>query len=257
MKKTLFAIGLLVLTSCSITEKLVVLPDDQVKISHEIDFSQMLVMAKSMGGNESKDIAKQKKDTLISFKSIFEKAKDSIALLPVEEQKKLKAIEKYNMKMVMNEDEGQFMMTLFADFDNIKELGQVMDFAEILDKSNVNPTGGKDLPNNLLQTPGKTTFTFADNTFKRKTVFEKPEKVAVDQEAFDSENPDPAQMFEMVKEMPVEMKYKIAYRFPKRIRATNVKNAKISEDRLGVDFEFDLKTYETDPEYLNLEIYFE
>ena len=65
------------------------------------------------------------------------------------------------------------------------------------------------------------------------------------------------QVLEMAKEMPIEMTYKLNYRFAKRIRSTSVKNAKISADRLMVDFEFDMKTYETDPEFLNLEIYFE
>jgi hypothetical protein len=51
MKKTVLLFGFFALFSCSITERLVVLPDDQVKISHEINLSELLVMAKSMGLN--------------------------------------------------------------------------------------------------------------------------------------------------------------------------------------------------------------
>jgi hypothetical protein len=258
MKKTVLLFGFFALFSCSITEKLVVLPDDQVKISHEINLSELLVMAKSMGGNESNEISMQKKqDTIISFKSVFDAKRDSISLLPLENQNQLKILEKYRLKMLINDEEDQFIMTLFADFDNTKELLHAMDIGEVLEKSNINPAGGKDFPEGLMQTPGKTTYSFVDNAFKRQTTFEKKKNSTISQEPFDPENPKPEEMLEMVKDMPIAMTYKIAYRFSKRIRATNVKTAKISADRLNVDFEFDMKTYETDPEYLNLEIYFE
>jgi hypothetical protein len=154
----------------------------------------------------------------------------------------LKILEKYRLKMLINDEEDQFIMTLFADFDNTKELLHAMDIGEVLEKSNINPAGGKDFPEGLMQTPGKTTYSFVDNAFKRQTTFEKKKNSTISQEPFDPENPKPEEMLEMVKDMP---------------RATNVKTAKISADRLNVDFEFDMKTYETDPEYLNLEIYFE
>ena len=104
----------------------------------------------------------------------------------------------------------------------------------------------------------KTTYNFDGQVFKRTSIKnEVPESNQEKTEAFDPENPDMSQVLEMAKEMPIEMTYKLNYRFAKRIRSTSVKNAKISADRLMVDFEFDMKTYETDPEFLNLEIYFE
>lgn len=258
MQKIIVFLAFIVLSSCSITERLIVLPDDQVKISHEINLSELLVMAKSMGGNESGEIPMQKKqDTIISFKSVFDAKRDSISLLPIENQNQLKILEKYRLKMLINDEEDQFIMTLFADFDNTKELLHALDIGEVLEKSNINPAGGKEFPEGLMQAPGKTTYSFEDNMFKRQTTFEKKKISTISQEPFDPENPKPDEMLEMVKEMPIAMTYKIAYRFSKRIRATNVKNAKISADRLNVDFEFDMKTYETNPEYLNLEIYFE
>ena len=260
MKKILFLLALVLLSSCSITERLIILPNEEVKIAHEIDMSQMLVMAKSMGdGGDTEDLSnKKKQDTVFSFKSILEEKKDSIALLPMDEQIKLLALEKYHFKMEMDESQDQFLMTIFADFSSIDEFKNVMAFDEVLNNSNVNPLGGKKLPSNLAAYNLKTTYNFDGQVFKRTSIKnEVPESNQEKTEAFDPENPDMSQVLEMAKEMPIEMTYKLNYRFAKRIRSTSVKNAKISADRLMVDFEFDMKTYETDPEFLNLEIYFE
>ena len=57
MKKILFLLAIVFLSSCSITERLIILPNEEVKIAHEIDMSQMLIMAKSMGdGCDTEDL---------------------------------------------------------------------------------------------------------------------------------------------------------------------------------------------------------
>lgn len=251
----------LFLSSCSITERLIVLPNDEIKMAHDIDMSQLLIMGKSMGGDQNTDLSNMKKqDTVFSFQSILDQKKDSIALLPLEEQLKLKSLEKYHLKMLMDESQDQMLMTIFADFSSINELNSMMTYNEILNKTNFNPIGGKNLPTEVPASAFKTTYLFDGNVFKRTSVKkdqlsikDEPEK----QEDFDPENPNLDLALDMAKDLPINMTYKINYRFPKRIRTTSVKNAKISPDRMMVDFEFDMKTYENDPDFLNIEIYFE
>lgn len=253
--------SLYLFTSCSITERLIVLPNDEVKLAHDIDMSQLLLMGKSMGGEESLELSNIKKqDTIFSLKSYIEEKKDSIATLSIEEQTQLKALEKYHFKMLMDESQDQFVMTIFADFNSIDELNAMMSYDEVLNKTSVNPLNGKELPTEVPSNRLKTTYNYDGKVFKRQSVLKKnllEENNFSNQEEFDPENPNLDMVLSMAKDLPIDMTYKLNYRFSKRIRSTSVKNAKISADRLMVDFEFDMKTYETDAEFLNLEIYFE
>src|SRR5690606_40649224 len=60
-------------------------------------------------------------DSIISFKELLEERKDSIAQLSPEEQAKLKRLEPFDLRMVMNPEEKVMTFDLFSDFTNIRD----------------------------------------------------------------------------------------------------------------------------------------
>ena len=145
MKKIQFIVILVFvisLASCSITEKMIVNENGSGKFSYEIDGSKMM----SMMGSALKDdsSAKKKKkgkkeadmkkriDSTFTFKELYADKKDSIAKLPLNEQEKIKKMEKFSMHMVMDEEKGIMNYTMFTDFDSVKELQDVMSPVETI-----------------------------------------------------------------------------------------------------------------------------
>ena len=106
--KILFALVLLFnLTSCSITEKIIINDNGSGKFAYEIDGSQMMSMMgnafKDLGEDEKDSKKKKKKnkeeevvkaskniDSTFTFKELFASKQDSIAKLSPEEQAKIK-----------------------------------------------------------------------------------------------------------------------------------------------------------------------
>lgn len=139
------------LTSCSITEKMIIKEDGTGKFSYEIDGSKMMSMMgsamKDEGSSKKKkktnkdSVAKKVIDSTFTFKELYADKQDSIAKLPLAEQEKIKKMEKFSMHMLMDEEKGIMNYTMFTDFASVKELQDVMSPVETM--KNVSPAGNK------------------------------------------------------------------------------------------------------------------
>ena len=101
------------LVSCQFTETMVIDDKGHGRMSLAIDLSDMMEMMGGMG----EDSTMVKTDTIITFKSILEEKKDSIAQLPKEEQKRLKKMEGYIIHFTIDPDHKKSVIEIVTDFN--------------------------------------------------------------------------------------------------------------------------------------------
>jgi len=111
------AILAILLVSCQFTETLVMNEDGTGTMAISMDLSEMMAFS----GEMAQDSSMVKQDTIVSFKDLLEQKKDSIAQLPMAEQKRLKAMKNYKMKMVTDPETNKEVIDIFTDFQNISE----------------------------------------------------------------------------------------------------------------------------------------
>lgn len=274
MKKIKFItllVFVLSITSCSITEKMMIKEDGSGKFSYEIDGSKMMSMMgsafKEEGTSKKKNKTKKESDTkkvidsTFSFKEIYADKQDSIAKLPLAEQKKIKKMEKFSMRMIMDEEKGIMNYTMFTDFASVKELQDVMSPVETM--KNVSPTGkqagGMGMASSALEDNSSTSFFYDGKLFKK--IVAKKTKEKVENENIDSVEADEVELGSKMKES-LEMFYtqssfKVVYEFPKPVKKASIENALYSEDRKTITIEYPLKDYMENPASLNFEVEFQ
>lgn len=252
-----------IITSCTITEKMVLNEKGSGKFSYEIDGSQMMSMLggamKSESNNDSKDGKTNKKkkdiDSTFTFKQIFDAKKDSIAKLSPEEQEKIKKMERFSVHMVMNEEKGIMNYSMFTDFNSIAELQDVMSPVESM--KSLAP-GGKDkmkaVDSGLPENDSSMKFFYDGKTFKKIVAKKESKKeVAKDDAKDDSEAEKIKQSLEMIYG---ESNFKVVYQFPKAVKSVSIPNTLFSDDRKTVTIEYPLKDYMENPDKLNFEVQF-
>lgn len=262
------------LTSCSITEKMIINEDGTGKFSYEIDGSKMM----SMMGSALKDDSSPKKkkkgkkesevkkriDSTFTFKELYADKKDSIAKLPLAEQEKIKKMEKFSMHMVMDEEKGIMNYTIFTDFASVKELQDVMSPVETM--KNVSPAGqqagGLGIGQDELEDNSSTSFFYDGKTFKKiVTKIEKKKEeseVASEKEGEDVEENEIGKGIKDSMEMfYTQSSFKVVYEFPKSVQKVSIPNALYSEDRKTITIEYPLKEYMENPASLNFEVEFQ
>lgn len=248
MKKTLlFLLLAFVFTSCTFTEEITINPDGTGKYNMDMDGSSFMAMIPkdSLGGKKEKAI-----DSTFSFKQLFEEKKDSIAKLSKVQQEKIKKLEKFNMRMLMNYDTKKFFFSMNTDFNSVSELQDVMD-----DMSELNRLGktNKDLATNPLSgssmfgtNSAKISYFYDGNKFSRKAI--------VDQKALKEMEVDSLAQYQMILE---SSKYILKYHFPKAVKTISNKTALFSEDRKTITIEHTFNEYMKEPEKLNFEVIFQ
>ena len=82
----------------------------------------------------------KKMDSTIVFKDFLEEKKDSIAMLSVDEQEKLKRLENFSMHILMDPDTREMNFSLFSNFINVNELGDML--SSFQDASSIQKPGG-------------------------------------------------------------------------------------------------------------------
>lgn len=253
------------LTSCSITEKMIINEDGSGKFSYEIDGSKMMSMMGSAFKEETtkKEKKKGKKesdikkaiDSTFTFKELFADKQDSIAKLPLAEQEKIKKMEKFSMHMQIDQEKGLMKYDMFTDFSSIKELEDVMSPVETM--KNISPTGqqagGMGMAPNALEDKSSTSYFYDGKTFK-KIVSEKNTKEDEEDEETSEEN---ARVEESMEMFYAQSSFKVVYEFPKPVKKVSVENALYSEDRKTITIEYPLKDYMENPASLNFEIEFQ
>lgn len=275
-------------TSCAITETFEIKEDRSGKFRYDIDMSQMMEMAGNLGTEESskskkkknkksKEIGSKDMDTTFTFQSIFDEKKDSIAKLPIEEQQKLKRLEKFTVHMVMNEAENKFIYSMYADFDSIDELMEMMSPMQSMQSigggAASNPMAGS--ASEALKDDSKTSYFYDGKVFKKivapgsfqealKQEMETIEEEVVEESAEEIDGATEEEIEESLDKMSESMamvfeqsSYKMVYTFPKPVRSITFENAQFSADRKTVTVAVSMDDYMEHPEKLSFEVVFE
>lgn len=274
------------LTSCSIAEKVIINENGSGKFAYEIDGSKMMSMmgsafkeisaddsekSKKKKKKKSKDIVEEENkttkkviDSTFTFKEMFAAKQDSISKLPIEEQEKIKKMERFSIRMVMDDEKEIMNYSIFTDFNTIAELQDVM--TPLQSMKSLSPagqkTGGLGMAPDALEEKSSTQYFYDGKTFK-KTV-SSLEKKREGVEATDKEvSPESEKLAEELKlkesfEMfYAQSDYKVVCQFPKPVKKVSIEGALYSEDRKTITIEYSLKDYMENPDKLNFEVIFE
>lgn len=267
--KLLFALFLsLSITSCTITEKMIINDNGSGKFTYDIDGTKMMSMMGSAFKGDEKDNKKKNKkdgsskkvmDSTFTFKEMFASKKDSIAKLSPEEQAKIKKMERFSVRTIIDEEKGIMNYSMFTDFNSISELQDVMSPVESM--KSISPTGqksgGMGMAPNALEDNSSTSFFYDGKTFK-KTVAKIEKKKEVVEKAEEGSEEDVAnKMKESLDMFYDQSNFKIVYQFPKAVKKISIENALYSEDRKTITIEYPLKDYMENPDKLNFEVVFE
>lgn len=275
--KILLAVVLLFnLTSCSITERLIIDENGGGKFAYDIDGSKMMSMMgsafKDLPNDDSKKDKKKKKakgqvaeqtkpkkviDSTFTFKELFASKQDSISKLPAEEQAKIKKMERFSVRTIVDEEKGIMNYSMFTDFKSVSELQDMMSPMESM--KSISPNGQKAgglgmAPSNLND--DSSTKYFYDGKKFTKTVSkkEKPKSEIKEDDAASVEANKIAESMSMFYD---QSNYKVVYQFPKPVKKVSVENALYSEDRKTITIEYPLKDYMENPNKLNFEVEFQ
>jgi hypothetical protein len=281
-------IGLLFLTSCAITETFEIKEDRSGKFRYDIDMSQVMEMAGNLGTEEpskskknkskkNREVASKDLDTTFTFQSIFDEKRDSIAQLPIEEQQKLKRLEKFTIHMVMNEADKKFVYSMYADFDSIDELMEMLSPMQTMQSIGGGGTSNPmaESASEALKDDSKTSYFYDGKVFKKivapgsfanalKQEMENVEEEIIEESGGEIDDATEDDVEESLDKMTESMgmifeqsSYKMIYRFPKPVKSITFENAQFSADRKTVTVDIAMDDYMEHPEKLSFEVVFE
>ena len=231
------------LYSCNFVEEIHLSDTGSGKINIHFDGNEMMAMLASMP-NDSTTLEKVV-DTTIVFKDLLQDRRDSIAQLSQEEQLKLKKLEPFTMRMVMNPEEEVLRFDMYSEFKNISEIDDA--FNAFQDASTLNPPPGgdpsKNPPMGANEQTTKVNYEFSGNNFKRTIQI-------IDKELFEK-GMDSLKSAEMFMSGST---YTFKYHFPRKVKSTNVEGATFSLDGKTMTYAVDFLQMMKDPESIVLEV---
>lgn len=257
----LLLLSVFVLTSCVVQENLNFNEDGSGRLLYKIDMSKMMTMAgdkfgeksskrKSKKNNKKEDNSKDI-DSVFSYKDMLAGKEDSIAKLPIEEQARLKKMEKYSGRLVMNEAQKKMEFHLFTDFMNPAELQDLVSPVNSLAGMNSSTAQlGNDAPKN----EGVTSYDYNGKKFVKIVTVAPKSDLKKDLEKLDRDSKKEgeedinveklaSELSESFKMMYNESSYEMTVSFPKKIKKVSIPNAKISDDGKTVVLVFPMENY--------------
>lgn len=283
MKSLYYILGIALLflvTSCAVTESMILREDGSGKFAFELDASELM----ALGGEKSTSDKPQTMDSIISFKQILAEKKDSIAKLSPEEQARIKKMENFNMHVVLNEPEGVMKYSFYTEFKKIAELNEVMgDFKEVASNSgSLNQQFGG-MGSLMGENKSKATFIYDGKNFTKKVeliVFEDPEPSEVEEvvEIYEVREDDENEVEYVAEEDNYEeelqpltegleesmgmimeqTKFKVKYTFPKPVKKVHSSYEVLYSDYWKtITIEMPIKVYMEGVDKSNLEVEFE
>ena len=232
-----------VLVSCQFSETMVLNEDGSGRMSIAMDMSEMMSMM------PTDDTLELKTDSIISFKTFFDEKRESIAKLPMAEQERLKLLEKYNMRVLIDPAEKHMEYEIFVDFTSVEEANNLMDGLNATESLKPATAGGANNTSSKKKpTPQATAvqYSYKNNVFSRDGYIK-------DAEAF-------AKLNDSIKSLESFMEgamYSVKYTFPKKIKSVSIQDAKISNNGKTVTFQKPFIAYLKNPDELDLEIVLE
>jgi len=243
MKKIRCFVGALLaafMVSCNFTEEIHFNEDGSGRLNIHFNGNEMMAMLASM---DSTSTPEKIIDSTLVFKDLLEEKKDSIATLSPEEQAKLKKLEPFSMRMVMDKDNGKMDFEMFSDFKNVEEVNDALNTFQEASKLGPTPAGNSPSPIKNSDPSTKVNYVFDGNTFSRTTSI-------IDQESFEK-GLDSLQGAEMFLSGST---YTFKYHFPRRVKKVNVEGATFSMDGRTMIYEVNFMDMLKRPESINLEI---
>lgn len=243
---SLLSLVLISFTSCQFSENIYVKADGSGTMEFNFDGAQLMEMA----GDEIAKGDKEVIDSTVAFKDFLREKQDSIATLSAEEQAKLKAMEPFSLRMLMNPQEKQMFFSVFTDFKNVADLQDMMQAMKTMSqmskpKDDSEEEGGPfdDFDTDNLT---KLSYSMKGNTFMRSLVITDKEQYKIVTDSLEQA----AMMF-------AGSTYTLNYHFPRKIKSVSNEAAVIAEDGKSVSVEYEFIKYLTDPESMNLEVVLE
>lgn len=238
-KKILLLIAsIFVIASCQFTETMIMEEDGSGTMSIVMDMSEMMAF-----GGLGADTTEIKMDTIVYMKQFLEEKKDSIAQLSEAEQERLKRMENFNLRLFADSDTNEMLVNVFTNFSSIEEandiingLGETSNFVSGVGDVEVN----KDESSSDVM---GVTYSFANGTFIR--------------DAFVKDTIRHQQQVDSIGSMEAflsNMKYKLKYTFPKKIKNTSNENATFSLDGKTIEVEAAFIEYIKNPDLLDLNV---
>lgn len=228
------------LVSCQFTETIDFNEDGSGRLSISMDMKEMM----AFGGMADDSTFATKVDTIVHMRDFLAEKKDSIAMLPQNEQDELKKMESYSFRTVMDPETDEMYFDIFTEFKNIEDAGDVMNafsksgqFMQGLgDDTEV---GSDEDSSDVLGVK----FSYKNGKFKRDAYIRDKEKYKMQMDSIAS-----AESFLS------SMRYTLKYTFPRRIAKSSVEDAKFSLDGKTIEIERTFLQYMKDPDMLDLEL---
>ena len=242
MLKRIITILVLSLTfiSCQFTETMVIDEKGHGRMSLSIDLSDMM----SMMGDMDTDTTMVKMDTIVSFKSILEEKKDSIAQLPIEEQKKLKAMEDYKIHLTMDPNKKMSVVEIFTDFKNVSEANNLMEGLNHSGSMISSLANGKQADDSSPENDAVgVEYSYKKGVFKRNAYIKNEE---LHQQQLDS--------LKETESFMGGITYKLKYTFSSRVKSASAEDATLSLDGKTIELERSFLEYLKNPDVLDLEV---
>jgi hypothetical protein len=240
-KKLLLIVSLALITiSCQFTETLVLNEDGTGSIAMEMDFSEMMALSDAF----SNDSSLVRTDSIIYMKDMLIEKKDSISKLPKAEQQKLKKLENFSFRTVMDPKSSKMFFTIATDFQKIDQANELMSAME--NSGSFMQGTGSDVKVGSDDDSGGivgVNYTFKKGKFKRDAYIRDETKHKAQ---IDSMKQAEAFMGGAI--------YRLKYTFPKKIKKVSVEDATFSLDGKTMEFERSMLEYMKDPDILDVEV---
>ena len=227
------------IVSCQFTETMVLNEDGSGRMSIEMDMTEML----AFGGMIDDSLA-TRMDTIVSMKNVLEEKKDSISQLSKKERAKLKKMENYNLRMVMDAEAGEMFINMYTDFKNIEETNDMMD--GFGNSTSLMPSMGGEMSFKKDDESADiigVSYIYRQGKFRRDAFIKDPIKHKVQMDSIKN-----------VESWMSNMNYKLKYTFPKKIVKSSVEDATYSMDGKTIEFERSFIEYMKNPDVMDLEV---
>lgn len=240
MKQLLLLLVIILFSSCQFTETMVLNEDGSGTMTLGMDLTEMMAFS----GDLSQDSKFVKMDTVVSFKRLFEEKKDSIAKLSLEEQRRLLAMQNYNMRMQMDPETGKTIMSVFTNFKNVNEANELI---KGFNQAEGIMPGAKATPKKEEGGPQPdiigVSYSYTNGKFKRDAFIKDKERHTVQMDSL-----------KQAEAFMGGMKYTLKYTFPKRVVKSSAEDAKLSLDGKTIEVERSFLEYFKNPDALDLEV---
>ena len=245
-KRLLLFVAAILLASCQITERVYIQESGAVKYETELDFSEMMGLMFSQADKDSlRQIGEFPIDSVMKF-SDLEKLEGKFGDDETSDAERefMKALDKMNVRMVMNDNEGKMIFgiqeknikTFNASMKEISEAGDKLAAEDKKSAENLSQTG-------LLKS---IEFKYDGKSFQRIG----GNQTGILEEMEDSTAESTRQMMGM-------LAYKLEYHFPKKIKKSSVENATYSLDGKTMTIETSMMELFENPDKYNFTVEFE